>query len=62
MTVADLAVHLETAKDDATRWRLIAEFLEEYRHEEAEARGHLFLREPRSSGDERWDVLLVSRN
>lgn len=60
MTMADLAVHLKKAGDDATRWRLIAEFLEEYRHEGVDGRGRLLLREPRSTGDQRWDVLLAA--
>ncbi|GAA0337054.1 hypothetical protein NE235_24755 [Actinoallomurus spadix] len=60
MTVADLALYLKNATDDATRWRLIAEFLEEYRQEGVEGRGRLLLREPLSSGDQRWDVLLAA--
>jgi hypothetical protein len=60
MTVADLAGHLRRTEDDAIRWRLIAEFLEEYRHEDVEERKRLLLREPGSSGDERWDVLLAA--
>ena len=40
-------------------WRLVAEFLEEYRHEPLEARSALLAGEPASVGDERWDVFLA---
>ena len=33
MTLADLALHLTQATDDRTRWKLVWEFLEEYRWE-----------------------------
>ena len=33
MTIADLAEHLARAADDKTRWKLVWEFLEEYRWE-----------------------------
>jgi hypothetical protein len=33
MTVADLAVHLSRTMDDRIRWKLVWEFLEEYRWE-----------------------------
>ena len=35
MTLVDRAGYLTAADDDRHRWRLIAEFLEEYRHEPA---------------------------
>ena len=35
MTIADLALHLIQATDDRTRWKLVWEFLEEYRWEPA---------------------------
>ena len=38
MTVADLAACLSRTGDDKTRWKLVWEFLEEYRWEQAEAR------------------------
>lgn len=38
MTMVDLAGHLTKAHDDQLRWRLVAEFLEEHRHEPIEAR------------------------
>ncbi|MDQ2874283.1 MAG: hypothetical protein M3Y33_05515 [Actinomycetota bacterium] len=45
---------------DSLRWRLIAEFLEDYRHEPADARLRLLEDEPAATGDERWDVLLAA--
>ncbi len=56
-TIAELARWL-TGADDPTRWRLVAELLEEYRHEPADRRLALLEEEPDSTGDERWDVLL----
>lgn len=56
-TLDELAGWLAGA-DDGTRWRLIAEFLEEYRHEPAGTRTGLLAQEPRPTGDQRWDVLL----
>jgi hypothetical protein len=60
MTVADLALHLGGTQDSEIRWRLIAEFLEEYRNEPEEARMALLSEEPPGTGDERWDVLLAA--
>ena len=60
MTLADLAGHLAAAGDDRHRWRLVAEFLEEYRHEPAGERPALLVDEPPSSRYERWDVLLAA--
>lgn len=60
MTLADLAGHLAAAGDDRHRWRLVAEFLEEYRHEPADERAALLVDEPPSSRYERWDVLLAA--
>jgi hypothetical protein len=45
---------------ESQRWRLIAEFLEEYRWEPAEVRPGLLSEEPPSTGDERWDVFLAA--
>jgi hypothetical protein len=56
-TLDELARWLAGA-NDATRWRLIAEFLEEYRHESIETRTRLLAQEPRPTGDQRWDVFL----
>lgn len=60
MTLVDLAGHLGNTDDDRHRWRLIAEFLEEHRHEPAAVRATLLADEPPSTGDERWDVFLAA--
>ena len=60
MRLADLARCLRKSEDAETRWRLIAEFLEEYRHEPADVRLALLDEEPASTGDQRWDVLLAA--
>ncbi|MGF1647246.1 MAG: hypothetical protein ACFCVF_10070 [Kineosporiaceae bacterium] len=59
MTLATLAPLL-VQRDEATRWRLVAEFLEEYRWEPRTARRPLLAEEPATTGDERWDVLLAA--
>lgn len=59
-SMIDLATWLAAAGDDATRWRLVAEFLEEFCHEPPETRHGLLAPEPASTGDERWDVLLAA--
>jgi hypothetical protein len=46
--------------DDVLRWRLVAEFLEEYRWERPGTRIELLAEEPRGTGDERWDVFLAA--
>jgi hypothetical protein len=58
-SIAVLSRWLAGAEDDATRWRLVAEFLEEYRHEPVPSRSDLLVAEPATTGDERWDVLLA---
>lgn len=42
------------------RWLMIAEFLEEHRHEPRERRLELLQDEPEPTGDERWDVFLAA--
>ena len=59
MTLADLARLLPNASG-SDRWRLVAEFLEEYRWEPTESRNGLLAPKPPSTGDERWDVLLAA--
>jgi len=59
MTLAELARLLPTAHRREW-WRLIAEFLEEYRWEPTESRPRLLVDEPPDTGDERWDVLLAA--
>ncbi len=46
--------------DESRRWRLIAEFLEEYRWEPVDARWGLLAAEPSGTGDEHWDVFLAA--
>lgn len=59
LTIAGLGRLLNDA-DEARRWRLIAEFLEEYRWEPPPDRVALLLQEPPGTGDERWDVFLAA--
>src|ERR1700677_4238611 len=60
MTVADLAARLALAGDDKTRWKLVWEFLEEYRWEREDVQSVLLRDEPPSVGDLRWDALLAA--
>ena len=61
MTLADLGRRLEGVDDDAkTRWKLVWEFLEEYRWEPDDVQPSLLRDEPPATGDERWDVLLAA--
>ncbi|WJK35379.1 hypothetical protein [Solwaraspora sp. WMMA2065] len=59
LTVAGLGVRLVGA-DEARRWRLVAEFLEEHRWEPAQERAALLEQEPAVTGDEHWDVFLTA--
>jgi hypothetical protein len=60
MTLVVLARHLAAERTDDARWRLVAEMLEEYRHEPTDERGMLLEQEPPGTGDERWDVFLAA--
>ena len=60
MSVVRLAQHLIANVDERVRWKLVWEFLEEYRWEPAEAQVCLLLAEPPPVGDERWDALLAA--
>ena len=60
MTVADLAAHLIAAPEDKTRWKLVWEFLEEYRWEPDDVQPLLLRDEPPGVGDSRWDALLAA--
>jgi hypothetical protein len=60
MTLADLAVRLVRTGDDKVRWKLIWEFLEEYRWEPMQLQLALLHDEPPPTGDERWDALLAA--
>jgi hypothetical protein len=59
LTLARLSALLVGA-DESRRWRLVAEFLEEYRWEPSDARYGMLAAEPPSAGDERWDVFLAA--
>lgn len=59
LSVAQLGALLADA-DDSLRWRLIAEFLEEYRWEPVTTRWNLLAAEPQATSDERWDVFLAA--
>ena len=58
LTVAGLG-RLMFDADQSRRWRLVAEFLEDYRHEAPDIRLELLEEEPPATGDERWDVFLA---
>lgn len=60
MTLADLADRLSKTPDVKMRWKLVWEFLEEYRWEPADVQSSLLKDEPDSVGDHRWDVLLAA--
>jgi hypothetical protein len=60
MTLADLGGRLADVGDVRTRWKLVWEFLEEYRWEPEDVRPSLLHDEPPATGDERWDVLLAA--
>ncbi len=59
MTLVELGRYL-TGQDENLRWRLVAEFLEEYRWEPADGRFRLLVDEPEPTGNERWDVFLAA--
>lgn len=60
MTLAALARHLAGTEDQRARWRLVWEFLEEYRWEHPPGRLALLQTEPPPTGDDRWNVLLAA--
>jgi hypothetical protein len=59
LTLARLAGLLIGA-DGPRRWRLVAEFLEEYRWEPSDMRHGMLVAEPAGTDDERWDVFLAA--
>ena len=59
MTLAELAARLAATADGKVRWKLVWEFLEEYRWEPADVQLTLLEDEPPATGDERWDTLLA---
>jgi len=60
MTLADLGRRLAGVDDAKTRWKLVWEFLEEYRWEPDDVQLSLLCDEPPVTGDERWDGLLAA--
>jgi hypothetical protein len=60
MTLAGLALRLARTADSKLRWKLVWEFLEEYRWEPDDVQPTLVQDEPRATGDERWDTLLAA--
>jgi len=60
MNLAQLAEHLITTENDKIRWKLVWEFLEEYRWEPADIQPTLVQAEPCSVNDVRWDALLAA--
>ena len=60
MTLADLGRRLARLDDTRTRWKLVWEFLEEYRWEADDVQPSLLQDEPPATGDERWDALLAA--
>ncbi|MDG4832762.1 hypothetical protein O7627_26160 [Solwaraspora sp. WMMD1047] len=60
MSLATLATHLTSADSDRIRWKLVWEFLEEYRWEPVDTRVGLLQDEPGPTGDARWDALLAA--
>ena len=60
MTLVDLGRRLAGVDDAKTRWKLVWEFLEEYRWEPDDVQPSLLGDEPPTTGDERWDVLLAA--
>jgi hypothetical protein len=60
MSLAGLAQHVTAAVDERVRWKLVWEFLEEYRWEPAAKQISLLQAEPQLTGDERWDALLAA--
>jgi hypothetical protein len=59
LTLARLSALLVGA-DESRCWRLVAEFLEEYRWEPPDARYRMLTEEPSAVGDEHWDVFLAA--
>ena len=60
MTLADLGGRLARLDDAKTRWKLVWEFLEEYRWEPRTSSRRCCSDEPPGHGDERWDALLAA--
>ncbi len=60
MTLADLSDRLGRTAEAKVRWKLVWEFIEEYRWEPAKVQPSLLRDEPPPIGDEQWDALLAA--
>lgn len=60
MTAAGLGSALAGEPSEATRRRLVLEFLEEYRWEPVDKRGQLLSQRPAPTGDRHYDALLAA--
>ena len=60
MSLSRLAGYLASAESDQIRWKLVWEFLEEYRWEPPGSRTGLLMEEPEATGHKRWDALLAA--
>ncbi len=60
MTIAQLSYRLSQRGDDSIKWRLVLEFLEEFRHESTVVQETLIAPEPQDCGDPRFDLLLAA--
>jgi hypothetical protein len=60
MTLADLSGRLARTPDVKMRWKLVWEFMEEYRWEPAGIQPSLLREEPGHVGDDQWDALLAA--
>jgi hypothetical protein len=60
MTIAQLGARLSEQANESIKWRLVLEFLEEFRHEPVEIQQSLITDEPVKCGDERFDLLLAA--
>jgi hypothetical protein len=60
MTLAALAQQLTANVEERVRWKLVWEFLEEYRWESPATQIGLVQTAPQQVGDERWDALLAA--
>jgi hypothetical protein len=60
MSLAELGGRLARTADSKVRWKLVWEFLEEYRWEPSGVQPSLLREEPSPVGDERWDALLAA--
>ncbi len=60
MSLAVLAGHILVSDDPKLCWKLVWEFLEEYRWEDPGVQIGLLRDEPPLTGDNRWDVLMAA--